>query len=89
MGSQIQVTCDERDGLTCCCEHTDPALDLTGSGTALLVGVVAMQGSGDLGVPGVFKVGVVGMGDMGLEPTSSPPSRHPGVLLPPSLLPGF
>lgn len=58
--------------LNCCCrlKHTDPGLDLTGSGAALLVGVVATQGNGDLGVPGVFKVGVVGTGDMGLEPTS-------------------
>lgn len=68
---------------------TDPGLDLTVSGTVLLVGVVAMQGNGDLGVPGVLMVGVVGVGDMGLEPISGPPSRHPGVLPAPSLLPAF
>lgn len=69
--------------------YTDPGLDLTVSGTPLFVGVVVMQGKGDFGVPGVFMVGVVGVGDMGLEPISWPPSRHPGVLLPPSLLPDF
>lgn len=69
--------------------NTDPGLDLTVSGTVLLVGVVAMQGNGDLGVPGVLMVGVVGVGDMGLVPVSGPPSRHPGVLPAPSLLPAF
>lgn len=53
------------------------------------MGVVAAQGKGDKGVPGVFGVSVVGVGDMGLEPTSCPGSRHPGILLPPSLLPDF
>lgn len=48
-----------------------------------------MQGKGDIGVPGVLGVGVVEVGDMGMEPTSCPASRHPGVLLPPSLLPDF
>lgn len=62
---------------------------MTVSGTPLFVGVVAMQGKGDLGVPGVFMVGVVGVGDMGLEPISCPASRHPEVLLAPSLLPDF
>lgn len=69
--------------------HTDPGLDLIVSGTPVFVGVVAVQGKGDLGVPGVVMVGVVGVGDMGMEPISCPPSRHPGVLLPPSLLPDF
>lgn len=69
--------------------QTDPGLDLTASGTPLFVGVVAMQGKGDLGVPGVFVVGVVGVGDIGLEAVSCPASRHPGVLLAPSLLPDF
>lgn len=69
--------------------HTDPGLDLIVSGTPAFVGVVTVQGMGDLGVPGVVMVGVVGVGDMGLEPMSCPTSRHPGVLLPPSLLPDF
>lgn len=59
------------------------------SGAPVFVGVEAVQGKGDFGVPGVFGVGVVGVGDMGLEITSCPASRHPGVLPPPSLLPDF
>lgn len=59
------------------------------SGTPVFVGVVAERGRGDLGVPGVFGVGVVGTGDMELQPRSSPASRDPGVLLLPSLLPDF
>lgn len=58
------------------------------SGTLVFVGVVTVEGKGDLGVPGVFGVGVVGIGDMGLEPISCPASKNP-VLLPPSLLPDF
>lgn len=69
--------------------HTNPELFFIVSGTPVFVGVVAVQGKGDLGVPGVVGVGVVGIGDMGLEPTSCPASRDPGVLLPPSLLPDF
>lgn len=69
--------------------HTDPGLVLIVSGTPVFVGVVAVQCRGDLGVPGVFGVGVVGVGDIGFEPISCPGSRHPGVLLPPSLLPDF
>ena len=68
---------------------SDPGLVFIVSGTTVFVGVVAAQGKGDLGVPGVFGVGVVGVGDMGLEPISCPASQHPGVLLLPSLLPGF
>lgn len=64
-----------------------PGLVLIVSGTPVFVGVEAVQGKGDFGVPGVFVVGVVGVGDMGLEPISCPASRHPGVLPPPSLLP--
>lgn len=63
-----------------------PGLVLIVSGTLVFVGVVTVEGKGDLGVPGVFGVGVVGIGDMGLEPISCPASKNP-VLLPPSLLP--
>lgn len=77
--------CIEEQQIFC---HTDPGLLLIVSGTPVFVGVVAVQGKGDLGVPGVFGVGVVGVGDMGLEHKSCPASRHPGVL-PPSLLPDF
>lgn len=39
------------------------------------MGVVAMlYGKGDFGVPGVVTVGVVGVGDMGLQAGSWPPS---------------
>ena len=55
------------------------------SGTPVLVGVPTVEGRGDLGVPGVL--GVVGMGDMGLD--SSPLSREPWILPPGSLLPDF
>lgn len=55
--------------------HTYPGLDLTVSGRPLFVGVVAIvYGKGDLGVPGVVTVGVVGVGDMGLQVISCPPS---------------
>lgn len=66
-----------------------PGLDLTASGRPLFVGVlVRVYGRGDLGVPGVVTVGVVGAGDMGLQVTSCTPS-HPGALLAPSLFPDF
>lgn len=55
--------------------NTYPGLDLTVSGRPLFVGVVAMvYGRGDLGVPGVVTAGVVGIGDMGLQTISCPPS---------------
>lgn len=60
---------------------------MTESGIPAFVGVVATGVRGDLGVPGVLVVGVVGVGDMG--PPTSLASRPPGVLPPPSLLPDF
>jgi len=69
--------------------HTDPVLVLIASGTPVFVGVVAGQVKGDLGVPGVLRVGVEEVGDMGMETASCPASRLPGVLPPPSLLPDF
>lgn len=51
--------------------------------------MVAERGSGDFGVPGVFGVGVVGTGDIELQPRSRPASTDPGILLLPSLLPDF
>lgn len=71
-----------------CC--TDPGLVLTVSGTPVLVGVLAGEAKGDVGVtPGLLRVAVVGVGDMGWPPTSCAASREPGVLPPPSLLPDF
>lgn len=67
----------------------DPDLDLIASGTPVFVGVVVVQGKGDLGVPSEFGVGVVGTGEMGLGPISCTTSRHPGALLSPSLFPDF
>lgn len=73
----------------CLLHRADPGLVLTASGTPVFVGVEAVKGRGDLGVPGVFGVRVAEMGDMGLELTSCPGSTLPGVFPPPSLLPDF